>query len=27
LLHCIEVLENSFADIPQFWGEKLKTLK
>jgi hypothetical protein len=27
LLHCIEVLENSFADIPQFWGEKLKKLK
>ncbi|MCX5634782.1 MAG: hypothetical protein NTW55_02915 [Planctomycetota bacterium] len=27
LLHCIEVLENSFADIPQFWCEKLKTLK
>jgi hypothetical protein len=25
--HAIEVLENSFNEIPQFWDEKLKKLK
>ncbi len=27
VLHTIEVLENSFADIPPFWAEKLNSLK
>jgi tetratricopeptide (TPR) repeat protein len=27
LLHTIEVLENSFSDIPPFWAEKLSSLR
>ncbi len=27
LLHSLDVLENSFTDIPPFWAEKLKSLK
>jgi len=27
ILHTIEVLENSFADIPPLWAEKLNSLK
>ena len=27
VLHTIEVLENSFTDIPPFWAEKLNILK
>ena len=27
VLHTIEILENSFTDIPSFWAEKLNSLK